>query len=373
MKERETWLYFIMEGWHKLLKETFSKLDRVEDEYGVDILIQDVKEKYGALIIDVEIQGMREREVRDIVDCILMDTERVSETICQKCGAKGFIHTVNGWEMTLCDSCYNEMIKEQRSADIRREVKGVSMIYITGDCHGDYTRFNTENFPEQKEMTKDDYVIICGDFGLWADDKENKYWMDWLENKPFTTLIVEGNHENYDYLNSFQVDTWNGGNVHFIRPSVIHLMRGQVFTIDGLKVFTFGGAASHDISGGIFEKDDPYLREKIKHARWTGLPYRINHLSWWKEEMPSQEEYEEGLRNLEMHNFKVDYIITHCCSNSTQAILSSGMYETNELTTYLQTIKEKVDYKHWFFGHYHEDRKIDDKDIVLYKQIVRVR
>lgn len=30
------------------------------------------------------------------------------------------------------------------------------MIYITGDCHQDFGRFNTQNFPEQKEMTKDD-------------------------------------------------------------------------------------------------------------------------------------------------------------------------------------------------------------------------
>ena len=33
------------------------------------------------------------------------------------------------------------------------------MIYITGDCHSNFERFNTWNFPEQKEMTKDDYVI----------------------------------------------------------------------------------------------------------------------------------------------------------------------------------------------------------------------
>lgn len=41
------------------------------------------------------------------------------------------------------------------------------MIYITGDCHGDYRRFSTQVFPEQKGMSKQDYVIICGDFGLW--------------------------------------------------------------------------------------------------------------------------------------------------------------------------------------------------------------
>ena len=75
------------------------------------------------------------------------------------------------------------------------------MIYITGDCHCNFERFNTENFPEQKEMSKDDYVIICGDFGLvWDNGGEDIWWRKWLEQKPFTTLFVDGNHENFDLL-----------------------------------------------------------------------------------------------------------------------------------------------------------------------------
>ena len=38
-------------------------------------------------------------------------------------------------------------------------------IFITGDTHGDFARFKKGNFPEQAELTKEDYVIICGDFG----------------------------------------------------------------------------------------------------------------------------------------------------------------------------------------------------------------
>lgn len=39
------------------------------------------------------------------------------------------------------------------------------MIHITGDTHADFSRFLIEKFLIQTEMTKDDYVIICGDFG----------------------------------------------------------------------------------------------------------------------------------------------------------------------------------------------------------------
>mgnify|MGYP002530722255 CR=1 FL=1 len=89
------------------------------------------------------------------------------------------------------------------------------MIYVTGDCHADFTRFNTKIFPEQYEMTKDDYVIICGDFGgVWnrfEENKHEKHWMDWLEDRPFTTLFCEGNHENFDLLNTLPEKEWNGG------------------------------------------------------------------------------------------------------------------------------------------------------------------
>ena len=125
------------------------------------------------------------------------------------------------------------------------------MIHITGDIHGTISvnkRLNTRNFPQQKQLTKNDYVIIAGDFGLiWDGSKEDQYWLKWLnKTKPFTTLFIDGNHENFDLLEEYPVEIWNGGKVHRINDSVIHLMRGQVFEIEGKKIFTFGGAASHD-------------------------------------------------------------------------------------------------------------------------------
>ena len=154
------------------------------------------------------------------------------------------------------------------------------MIYITGDCHRDYRRFNTRNFPEQKEMTKDDYVIICGDFGgIWDKDEESKeeiYLLDWLDSKPYTTLFVDGNHENFDRLYTYPEEEWNGGKIHRIRDSVIHLMRGQVFTIDEKKIFTFGGASSHDISGGILEPDDPEFKKKKKELDGSHIVLTIS-------------------------------------------------------------------------------------------------
>ena len=48
--------------------------------------------------------------------------------------------------------------------------------------------------------------------------------------------------------------------------------------------------------------------------------YRIKGLTWWPEELPSEEEMQNGIKNLEKHNWKVDYVITHCASNRIQEI-----------------------------------------------------
>ena len=250
------------------------------------------------------------------------------------------------------------------------------MIFITGDCHRNFERFNKSNFPEQGEMGKDDYVIICGDFGgVWNKDKESKeetMLMDWLDCKPFTTLFVDGNHENFDRLYQYPVEEWNGGKVHKIRPSVIHLMRGQVFTIAGKKIFTFGGAKSHDISGGILELDDPEFVKKRKELDRGWEPYRINHLSWWEQELPTEGEMEEGRRNLEANGNEVDFIVSHCCASSTQVLLGGGMYKVDYLNKYLEEVRQRVKFKKWFFGHYHDNRNVNAEEILLYEQIIQI-
>ena len=250
------------------------------------------------------------------------------------------------------------------------------MIYITGDCHGNFERFNASIFPEQNEMTKADCIIICVDFGgRWNKDGESKMEtmvLDWLDCKSFTTLFVDGNHENFDRLNTYPVEEWNGGKIHRIRPSVIHLMRGQVYELEGKKIFTFGGASSHDIDGGILELDAPDYREKKKELDKGWKPYRINHLSWWKEELPSEKEMDEGRKNLQRYDNKVDFIITHCASSSTTALISHGIYKSDLLTSYLEEIRRSVKFKKWFFGHYHDNRNVNTEEILLWEQIIRI-
>lgn len=252
------------------------------------------------------------------------------------------------------------------------------MIFITGDCHGDVRKFSKEAFPEQNDLTRNDTVIICGDFGLiWGKEetKNENYWLNWLEDKNYTTVFVDGNHECFTRLNQYPVKKWNGGKVHEIRPHVLHLMRGEVFEIDGVKVFAFGGASSHDIDDGILDENDPDWKEKAKALEKNGKYYfRIKGLSWWEEELPSAKERLNGLKNLENHDYKVDLVISHCAPTFVQAYMSQGMFKPDLLTDYFQSLiyEKRLEYKHWFFGHYHDNKKVLDRFVLLFDQIVDV-
>lgn len=208
------------------------------------------------------------------------------------------------------------------------------MIFVTGDTHGqaDIAKLRNKEFKMHEDLTKNDYVIICGDFGgVWDNSKTDFYWRKWYNDKKYTLLFVDGNHENFDLLNAFSVQEWKGGKVHQVEESVFHLMRGQVFTIDGQKIFTMGGGTSID-----------------KEWRKEGI-------SWWTQEILNPTEWKEGLINLKAHNWHVDYIITHTASHSIMQKRLMEVKECSKLNSYLEWVQRNVSYKWWFFGHFHKD------------------
>ena len=239
------------------------------------------------------------------------------------------------------------------------------MFYVTGDTHGDFRKLGKRHVP----ATYGDYVIICGDMGLlWDKDKTLDYNLKWLSNVKYTLLWVQGNHENYDMIEEYPVTTWHGGKVRqIIKDKVILLERGQVFDIDGKTFFTFGGASSHDISDGIldpqsFESEAEYKAE-LKLWKKTKTYFRVKGESWWEQELPTDEEMQEGLKNLTTHKNRVDYIITHCCSSECEEMLDIKNHD--KLTDYFNYIEKFVDFKQWYFGHYHEDITCSDNKHIL--------
>ena len=225
------------------------------------------------------------------------------------------------------------------------------MIFVTGDTHipTDISKLNTRSFPRQKELTKNDYVIICGDFGgIWYGNEKDNYWLNWLEKKNFTTLFVDGNHENFSALAEYDECSWNGGKVQFIRPSVIHLMRGYVYDLEGMKIFAMGGARSSD------------------------RMYRTVGVSWWREEMPNAEEIRRARQNLALNDNQVDIMITHDAPQSIARMIDLAKAEDDELMPFFDELRNTVGYRHWYFGHFHVDWKVDECHTALYKKIIQL-
>lgn len=224
---------------------------------------------------------------------------------------------------------------------------------IAGDTHGTFDIRKVINYFEgrEDEYTKEDYLIICGDVGVCGFSASDEVkTRSILRNLPVTVLFVDGNHENFEQLNSYQIDSWNGGKVHFIESDIIHLMRGQIYDIDGVRFFTFGGAYSIDKA------------------------YRAEGISWFPEEMPNREEYEEGWNNLERVGFQVDYILTHTGPREIAASMGYGELSDDEveLRQYLQRVADNTDFTAWYFGHFHEDTEAEDMFFCLYDEMVEL-
>lgn len=226
------------------------------------------------------------------------------------------------------------------------------MIFITGDVHGEYDlrKFGKEEFPFQSELTKKDYMIICGDFGfLWDESKTEKYWLRWLDSKPWTTLWIDGNHENYNLLKRYKIEDWNGGQIQKITDSIYHLCRGSLFTIEDKKIFAFGGAESHD------------------------KEFRIPGRTVWREEMPSLKEMTHGAEVLNDNDWKTDIVITHSLpSFILEKLEMTDIYRKNELTDYFEKVNRKLDFDLWFSGHYHLNQQCTRRHFMIFDTIVQI-
>lgn len=236
------------------------------------------------------------------------------------------------------------------------------MIYITGDTHRemDIWKINPDDgFGVGKNLTREDYVIICGDFGcVWDGADGDEFWLKWLESLPWNTVFIDGNHENFDLLKGYPIEQWRGGLVHRLRSNVIHLMRGEIYDIEGHTFLSFGGGYSHDVQ------------------------YRKEHESWWKDELPNKEEIERlKVSLLKAHN-KVDYVLTHDIftehplSKTYPIDMSHFGKNYFNVQDVLEEVRQTLEYKAWFHGHYHQDTytEINGKPcFTLFNKVIRLQ
>ena len=222
-------------------------------------------------------------------------------------------------------------------------------VYITGDMHGDIERLYDKEF---RKLKKGDTLIVCGDFGYIFDGgKSEKQFIKFFAKRKFVTAFVEGTHDNLERINRARTIVWKGGKVHRIEGNLLHLMRGQIFNIEGSTFFTFGGGESID-------KD-----------------MRVEKGLWWREEEPTPFEMAEGARRLDEEQCRVDYIITHeppSLVKSAILLKRGNIDRVNKLNGYLEELCRSVTFKQWFFGSLHEDKQITPRHTCVFSKLIPI-
>lgn len=225
-------------------------------------------------------------------------------------------------------------------------------IFITGDKHRTFVPLFW--LAEKENLDATDVLMIAGDAGyVW--DQDYPHDIESLQQIfPGTITFVDGNHENHFLLNHMQIETWNGGKVHRIGPRVLHLMRGEIYSIDGKTFFVFGGAKSSD-----------------QDRRQEGV-------SWWKEEEPTPMEIQYGRQQLEHHQSEIQYVITHEAPRFVRKHIQKKksmepQYPLPDTLEQWYFEMEKMEqFQMWYFGHMHVGQRITEKLQGVYHQFIKI-
>ncbi len=230
------------------------------------------------------------------------------------------------------------------------------MIYITGDTHSNFER--VKELCRRFKPTVDDTIIILGDAGInyYGEERDCKLKKT-LSQLPITIFSIYGNHEmRPETITTYKEVQWNGGVVYREDkyPNLLFAKDGELYDFDGLKTLVIGGAYSVD------------------------KQYRIDHnMGWWADEQPSDEIKSRVEKVLADIGYKIDVILSHTTplKYEPKEVFLSFIDQSNvdkSTEEWLDIIENKTEYKKWYCGHYHTNKKID-KMIFLFKDIIEFK
>ena len=218
------------------------------------------------------------------------------------------------------------------------------MIYITGDIHGEV--FRVAAAVDRFKIIAGDVIVILGDVGMnyYGNNRGDRHRKKMLNKLGVPVFCIHGNHEmRPGTINTYKEVQWHGGTVYVEDefPNLLFAKDGEVYDLDGRKAMVIGGAYSVD--------------------KWYRLRMDMN---WFPDEQPSDEIKIRVEQKLEDLNWKIDAVLSHTCPERympVEAFLSGIDQSTvdNSTEEWLGRIEEKVDYKAWYCGHWHINKRID--------------
>lgn len=215
------------------------------------------------------------------------------------------------------------------------------MIYVTGDTHGDMSRL--KGLP----LHRKDTLIVAGDFGfLWKDDRAERRALKQIGNLPFTTLFIDGTHENFTALERYPATYYGGAECRRLGKRLYWVRRGQVAVLEDRRIFLMGGG------------DTPF-----EDGREPGV-------NWWAEESPSEQEREDARYLLSCVGNQVDFVITHEPPQRLHAFLDLSSAETTPLRGFLDEVAEQTSFTHWYFGSIHKDKRVTPLYTAVFRETI---
>lgn len=215
-------------------------------------------------------------------------------------------------------------------------------ILLTGDTHGDFDRI--DEFSSEYALTQDDVIIILGDAGInyWLNEVDERLKSE-IENMDVTLFCIHGNHEERaDEIETYEEEIWHGGIVFVEKeyPSILFAKDGEVYNFNGKKAIVIGGAYSVD-----------------KFYRLS------NRMPWFDTEQPDEFIKKQVENKLDSLGWKIDYVFSHTTPlkyEPREVFLPNIEQETIDKSTeeWLDQIEDKLEYEHWYCGHYHTDKRI---------------
>jgi hypothetical protein len=222
----------------------------------------------------------------------------------------------------------------------------MNRLFVTGDLHCPLDIKKLDTFNNENKLDETDIFVILGDAGLlWDDDGERKEWIQKIEHYPFTTFVIAGNHENYDMIEKLpRVMKYNGA-AREVHSKLFYDVRGEVYNFNGRLCLTVSGGNSVD-----------------KDRRVAGV-------SWWPQEQIEIGDIKTAKRNLSRYNNNIDYIFTHV---GTSSVVKSFGFNPDSCVIAIDEILCNIKYKHHYFGHYHIDKNISQKQTILYDDFIEL-
>lgn len=228
------------------------------------------------------------------------------------------------------------------------------MIYITGDMHGNIEQI--KHVMNKVNCKLNNVIIQLGDSGFnYYLNKKDEQLKDFVYNYDINWFIIRGNHDCNPVYNKDIEEREQYGNIGYVEkkyPNIFYAENGKVYNIQGNSFLVLGGAYSVD--------------------KW----YRIDHgYKWFIDEQMNEEE----IQNFWKDNIsEVDTILSHTCPYSCMPrhlFLSQIDQSTvdNNMEHFLEEVKNKIQYKNWFFGHFHANEEIEENMYMLYDGVIHYK